>query len=143
MTFALVLLYIHSYIRWILLAVLAIALVKHVIGWVTKAEEYDAMSRGITSAMAGLMDLNVLIGLVQLAIRWQDYAGADNLMPYLEHTGTLIVAAVLGHLPSLWKEKPAVIRYRNISIVVVFVTLLIVAAVMSLPGSRWVLRGLN
>jgi hypothetical protein len=143
MTFQTILLYIHSYVRWLAILVAAVALVRHVIGLV-KGGEYDRMSRGMLAAFSGLLDLNAVLGIAQLVIGWQAFSAIAGgfPLPQIEHLGTLLVVVVVAHLPMRWKNAPGAVRYRNGLIVIVAVLALIVLGVTTLQGSRWVLRGL-
>jgi hypothetical protein len=132
-----VLFYIHSWLRWLILLVAAIAVVKSIIGLAGR-HEFDKMSGGLTSAFSGLMDLQVLIGLIYLL--WSGFAGAGFPMQRIEHLVTMIIAAVVAHLPAVWKNKPAAVRYRNGLIVILVSLLLVVAGVFALNGNRWVFR---
>lgn len=132
-----VLFYAHSWLRWLLLLVAAITIVKYLIGLAGK-REFDKMSGGLTSAFSGLMDLQVLIGLIYFL--WSGFAGAGFPMQRIEHLVTMIIAAVVAHLPAAWRNKPAAIRYRNGLIAILVSLLLVVAGIFVLNGNRWVFR---
>ncbi len=137
------LLIVHSWLRWVILLVAAVALVKLVVGLAGK-REYDRMTGGLMAAFSGLMDLQVVIGIVQLIVGWRAYSAAAGgfPLPQIEHLGVMLVAALIAHLPARWKSKLDAIRYRNTLIVLVVALLLIVIGVSTLAGSRWVFRGL-
>jgi hypothetical protein len=137
------LLIVHSWLRWVILLVAAVALVKLVVGLAGK-REFDRMTGGLMAAFSGLMDLQVVIGVVQLIVGWRAYSAAAGgfPLPQIEHLGVMLVAAVIAHLPARWKSKPDAIRYRNTLIVLVVALVLIVVGVSTLAGSRWVFRGL-
>lgn len=136
-----VLLYIHSWVRWLIVLVALIALVKHIIG-LARRSEYDSMTRGLMSAFSGLMDLQVVIGIIQLIVGWQAFSAIAGGFPrvQIKHLTVMLIAAIIAHLPMRWKDKPAAIRYRNSLVVIVVVAVLIVVGVMVLAGSRWVFR---
>ena len=54
---------IHSFIRWIIMAVAVVAIVKFAVGWAANSL-FKGMDRGLASGFSGLMDLQVLLGLV-------------------------------------------------------------------------------
>jgi hypothetical protein len=143
MSFQMVLLTIHSWVRWLVLLVALVAVVKYVVGLVGGGE-FDGMARGLSAAFSGLIDLNVALGVIQLIAFWRAFAAAAGGFPrpQVEHMGVMLVAAVIAHLPNRWKGDPARVRYRNGLLVIVGVVVLIVLGVSVLQGSRWVFRGL-
>ena len=140
-----ILLFIHSWVRWLVLLAGVIAIVLHLIGLIQRKADYEKPASISMSAFSGLIDLNVALGIVQLIAFWKAWSAAAGgfPMPQIEHLTTMLVAAVVAHLPArLWKDKPAGTRYRNTLIAVVLVIVLIVAGIMPLVGDRWVFRGL-
>ncbi len=138
--FSLVLI-VHSWLRWVILLVALLALAKHIVG-LARGGEYDAMSRGLMAAFSGLMDLQALIGLVTLITGWQAFTAVGFPLPQVEHVSAMLLAAIAAHLPALWKERPAAVRYRNGLMAMIAALILIVLGVSTLVGNRWVLRGL-
>jgi hypothetical protein len=122
---------IHSIVRWIIVGVGVIALVKFLIGWLGNGR-FAGMDRGLSSGFSGLIDLQVTLGLIFLL--WSGLAGAGFPMHRIEHTFTMIVAAVVAHLPMRWKNAPDKIRFRNSFLVVLVTAVLIFGGVASLPG---------
>jgi hypothetical protein len=140
-----ILLFIHSWVRWLVLLAGVVAIVLHLVGLIQRKADYEKPASISMSAFSGLIDLNVTIGIIQLIAFWKAWSAAAGGFPFpqIEHLTTMLVAAVVAHLPSmLWKDKPAGIRYRNTLIAVVLVILLIIAGIMPLVGNRWVFRGL-
>lgn len=127
-----IVLFLHSWLRWIILVVAVAALVKHAIGLIQK-QPYDKAARGLMAAFSGSMDLQVLVGLILIVL-----IGGPQRM-HFEHLGTMIVAAVVAHLPAVWKKKADSVRYRNNILVIIGALLLIVAGIMPL-GNRWFFR---
>ena len=102
----------HSILRWVIVVVGVFALIKFLVGWARKSE-FAKMDRGL-SAGFGLVD------------------GAGFPMVRIEHMITMLVAAVLGHLPAILKKaenKYAVAFYAVIGALIV-----IVLGVYRLPG---------
>ena len=66
------LLSIHSYLRWLILVVALIAVIKFAIGWL-RGGAFQKMDRGLASGFSGLMDLQALTGLILLV--WGGFAG--------------------------------------------------------------------
>lgn len=137
-----ILLTIHSWVRWLALLAAIIALVKHLIGWLGGGR-YDGMARGSLAAFSGLLDLNVVIGLIQLVVNWGAYSAVGFPRTQVEHAFALLLAVIAAHLPArLWRDKADTIRYRNTFFAIAASVLLVVAGVMALQGERWVFRGL-
>jgi uncharacterized membrane protein YphA (DoxX/SURF4 family) len=123
----------HSLVRWIIVLVALVAVVKFAMGWLQKANA-QKIDRTLMSAFSGLIDLQWLLGFVLLLMT------GDFSMPRIEHTFTMIVAAVVAHLPMRWRNRADTNVLRNNLIIVVVVILLVVAGIASLPGNRWFLR---
>ena len=126
-----ILLSIHSVVRWLIVAVGVIALVKFAIGWLGNGR-FSGMDRGLTSGFSGLIDLQATLGLVFLL--WSGIARDGFPMYRIEHAITMILAVAAAHLPARWKKSPDKIRFRNSLAVVAVTAVLIVAGVASLPG---------
>ena len=96
-----VLLMLHSIVRWIIVVVGVIALIKFVIGLVQKSA-FGKMDRGLSSGFSGLMDLQVTLGLLYFLITG---FGGVGFPPYrIEHAVTMIIAAGVAHSPSMFKK---------------------------------------
>jgi hypothetical protein len=126
-----VLLSIHSIVRWIIVVVGVIALVKFAVGWLGNGR-FAGMDRGLTSGFSGLIDLQVTLGIIFLL--WSGMAGAGFPMVRIEHMTTMIIAAVVAHLPMRWKNAPDKVRFRNSFVAVLVTAVLIFAGVAVLPG---------
>lgn len=124
---------IHSHFRWIVLLVAVIAVVKFAIGWL-RGGAFKGMDRGLAAAFSGTMDLQATMGLIVLL--WLGFTDGGGGFPRerLEHGFTMIIAAVLGHLPARWKNAADNIRFRNTLFCIVGALLLIYFGVASLPG---------
>lgn len=98
-----ILLEIHSILRWILVIVALIAIIKFLIGLVQKGE-FDKMDRGLLSGFSGLVDLQVLLGVLYLLL--SGFGGAGFPMFRIEHSVTMLLAAVVAHAPAMFKKRP-------------------------------------
>ena len=119
----------HSIIRWLIVLVGLLALVKFLLGWLRKSE-FSKMDRGLSAGFSGLMDLQVTLGFVFFF--WSGLTGAGFPMYRIEHMTIMLVAAVLGHLPTFMKKaqnKYAVAFYGVIGALI-----LVVLGVYRLPG---------
>lgn len=125
-----ILLEIHSVLRWVILIVGLIAIVKFLIGWVTK-REFGKMDRGLSAGFSGLIDLQVLLGLLYLLI--DALGGAGFPLFRIEHTVTMLVAAFVAHAPAFFRKRP-VNRYAISFVAVIGSLILIYIGIARLPG---------
>jgi len=96
------LLMLHSIVRWLIVLVGVVALVKFFIGLAQKSE-FGKMDRGLSSGFSGLMDLQVTLGLLYFLITG---FGGVGFPPYrIEHAVTMILAAGVAHAPSMFKKR--------------------------------------
>jgi hypothetical protein len=125
-----VLLTIHSYVRWLIVIVAVIAAVKFAIGWL-RGGAFQSMDRGLTSGFSGLIDLQVTLGLVYMI--WNGLAVEGFPAFRIEHAITMIIAAVVAHLPARWKNVEDKTRFRNSLFIVLDVLIIIFIGVVRLP----------
>ena len=126
-----ILLMAHSGLRWLVLLVAAVAVVKFALGWL-KGGEFKGMDRGLASAFSGLMDLQALLGIVFLLLN--GFTGSGFPLFRIEHGTIMILAAVVGHLPSRWKNAASKTRFRNSLFAIVGSVLLVIVGIALLPG---------
>ena len=115
----------HSLNRWLVVAVAVVAIVKFALGWLQQ-RSFTGMDRGLASGFAGLMDLQLVLGLVLLF-------GLGVNRVRTTHMGYGIVAVILAHLPALWRRSPDRIRFRNTLLAIVASVVVIIIGVSSLP----------
>jgi hypothetical protein len=124
----------HSYLRWLALLVAVIAAVKFTVGWL-RGGAFKGMDRGLAAGFSGLMDLQATLGIILLLLL--GFSSDGGFPTYrLEHAATMILAAVLGHLPARWKNAADSIRFRNALFCILGALVLIYIGVMRLP-SGW------
>jgi len=130
-----VLLTIHSIARW-LATLVAIALVIRLIIGLVKKQPFDKTATALTGAFGGLMDTQMLLGILFLVL---DGLGKTGFPPYRwEHTVIMFMAVIAAHLPSMWKKKDDSIRTRNTLIAVAISLLLVFIGIGPLGGwTRW------
>jgi hypothetical protein len=129
------LLTIHSIVRW-LATLTALALIVRLVIGLVKKQPFDKLATGLTSAFGGLMDTQLLLGL--LFFIWSGMAqGGFSLRYRWEHLVAMLVAVLVAHLPVLWKKLDDEKRYRNTLAAVIFALLLVFLGVALLPGNRW------
>ena len=126
-----VLLIIHSYLRWLIVIVAAVAAVKFALGW-WRGGAFKSMDRGLTSGFSGLIDLQAALGIILML--WSGLAGAGFPMFRIEHAVTMVIAATVAHLPARWKNADDKKRFRNSLFIVLDVLIIIFIGVARLPG---------
>jgi hypothetical protein len=126
-----ILLIVHSYLRWLIVIVAVAAAVKFALGWL-RGGAFESMDRGLASGFSGLMDLQVVLGLILLV--WSGLAGAGFPAFRIEHTITMIIAAVVAHLHGLWKNADDKLRFRNSLFIILDVLIIVYIGVVRLPG---------
>ncbi len=124
------LLTLHSIVRWVIMGTALAAVLRFGLGW-RRGGPFSPMDNGLTAGFSGLMDFQVLLGLVYLF--WAGFAG-EGFAPFrIQHAITMILAAVAAHLPSRWKKETDKIRYRNSLFAILGSLMLVVVGVAALP----------
>lgn len=131
-----ILLTLHSIVRWLVIGVALATGVKFGLGWLKK-HSYDSTARGLISVFGGLMDLQVVLGLA-----WFVLDGLSAPSSFLSgyrwaHLILMFVAAFIVHLPARWKNQEDTLRYRDSLATVAVSLLLVFIGVTILPGNRW------
>ena len=124
-----VLLMIHSLVRWLIVILGLVALVKFAIGLVGK-NAFSKMDRGLSSGFSGLMDLQVTLGLLYFLIT--GFGGVGFPLFRIEHGVTMLIAAGAAHSPSMFKK--ATNKYAVALGAVVGTLVLVYIGVALLPG---------
>ncbi len=129
------LLIIHSITRWLATLVILALLIRLIIGLI-RNQPWDKSATIFTSAMGGLLDTQLLLGLLLFVL---DGLGKTGFPAFRwEHATTMLLAVILAHLPAMWKKQIDSVRTRNTLIVVFLVLLLIFVGVQPLGGwARW------
>ena len=114
-----ILLIAHSFLRWLILLVALVAIVKYLIGWLGKSQ-----FKG--------MDLQATLGI--LLLLWAGLAGAGFPLSRILHGVIMIAAAVVAHLSARWKNADDETRFRNnlFTIVAALVLVFIGISVLSM-----------
>lgn len=107
-------------------------------GFIQK-QPYDKAARGLVSAFGGLMDAQLPLGTVFFAWSGLAIQGGFALRHRWEHLAVMLVAVIVAHLPSMWKQRDDQTRYCNGLAAILVSILLVVAGVFALPGNRWLM----
>lgn len=126
-----ILLMIHSIVRWLIVIVAVVAIIKFALGWL-RGGAFQSQDRGLASGFSGLMDLQVTLGLILLI--WNGVTGTGFPMFRIEHAVTMTIAAVVAHLHVIWKDSEDKLRFRNSLFIVIDVLIIIFISVARLPG---------
>jgi hypothetical protein len=124
----------HSILRWVTIIVAIAMLIKFAIGWLGK-KPYDDTASRLTSAYKILMDVQLLLGAFYLVLSGLLGFGFPSYR--ITHLVIMVVAVVLAHLVTLWKDKTDGVRYRNGFFMLLASVLVVLIGVSLLPGGRW------
>lgn len=129
------LLTIHSVNRW-LITLLALALVIRLIIGLAQKLPFDKGKAILASGFGGLMDLQLLLGALFLVM---DGLAKTGFPQYRwEHAIPMVLAVIIAHLPSMWKNKDDITRTQYTLVAVVVSMLLVFVGVGPLGGwTRW------
>lgn len=82
----------HNLLRWLILAAGAVAIIRAVWGWLG-ALDFARADNVLGQVYTGLMDLNVLVGIIVLIQRWGAITRQAEIHPVI-----MILAAVVAHV---------------------------------------------
>ncbi len=127
---------IHSDLRWLLVLVALITVIRLALGLFGR-QPYARSSRMLMLAFGILVDVQVLVGLIYFV--WN--GARDDFWPRyrFEHMAVMLVALFVAHLPVRWRTAPDAIRTRNDLLTVIGVLALVFVGVLVLVGgiNRW------
>lgn len=127
---------IHSHTRWIVAGLLLLAIIKLGIT-VIRRESFSKADGGLTSAAVGMLDLQVLVGIIYLI-----GTGAYDAQYRIEHVVTMLLAVFGAHMTSRFRKHPGPVRAQRTFLALLVVALLVFVGVMRLPGNGWT-RGME
>ena len=139
------LLHAHSGFRWLLLAIILIALIKYFIG-LTANKKWGKADNVINISLVSLMDIQLLTGLIlyffaspitKMAMQNFGMAmkNADLRFYAVEHFFVMLLAAVLLHIGRS-KTKKAATDKQKFSRSLVWIGIVVVLVVAGIPWSR-------
>ncbi len=124
-----ILLTFHSLLRWLIVAVGALAALKFLFGWLAK-KRFSRLDRALSSGFSGLMDAQVLLGFLYFLLT--GLAGTGFPMFRIEHMATMLLATLAAHLPSFFKRRGS--KHFTALLAVAGALFLIYLGVARLPG---------
>ncbi|MFZ5879201.1 MAG: hypothetical protein ACOY0R_07515, partial [Chloroflexota bacterium] len=95
-----ILLMLHSILRWLIVIAAFAAILKFGIG-AFRGGAFKPVDRGLSSGFSGLIDLQVLLGLIYFL--WDGIVTSAWPGYRFEHLTVMLVAAAVSHLPARWK----------------------------------------
>ena len=126
------LLQLHSIVRWLVVGLSLASLAKFLLGWL-RGMPFASLDRGLLSGYAGMVDLNVSLGIILLI--WMGVTQSSWPRYRLEHAATMIAALVIIHASARWRRKgDDVTQYRNSFLVVAASFAIIVGGVFVVNG---------
>lgn len=132
--------FLHSWVRWVVIAATAVALITMVVGLIQR-RSYAASDRRVMTIFSSLFGVQWVLGLVMLVV-----LGAQTgfgVRHYWEHLIVQTVALGVAHLHLRWKAAVGYTPFRSNLIVLLAVAALIVVGILTLPqGIQWRFYGL-
>jgi hypothetical protein len=120
----------HSIVRWLVVIVGIVAMVKLALGWFGK-KPFTRADNSLTMLFSMSLDIQVLIGLITLVIL-SIQAGFERI--FAEHAFIMILALVAVHLPMRWRKAADDVRFRNTFLSFVVALVLIFVGVAMVGG---------
>ena len=115
------------------MVIAVVAIIKFAISWAANSF-FKAMDRGTRLGFSGLMDLQVLLGLIYLI--WNGIAVTGFPTYRILHGATMIIAAAVAHLPSRFKNLNDKLRFQY-SLIAILGSLILVAIGISFLPQGW------
>lgn len=120
----------HSGIRWLVLLLLVVTIVKLAATWLGKGA-YGKGERTLSKITVGMLDLMLLLGLSMLISLWSATGTPAHVI--LEHAGLNLVAIILAHLAAKPRGETDPDRARKGMVLFLISGLIIVVAILRLP----------
>ncbi len=121
----------HKGLRWLIVLLAVLALLKLLTIWLGK-KEFDKLGNILTKSFVGILDLQFLLGLILIIWRAVQMSGLDRMR--LEHAVTNVIAIGLVHFSAKWKKSLGPVRARNTFIMYLVAMILIFVAVTRMPN---------
>ena len=124
---------VHGLVRWLVVIIAVIAAIRYALVMSGRAQS-SGMDRGLMSGYTGLLDLNVLLGLI--IIVGLSISTGQVLMAWIEHAVTNVIGVVAAHFfaQRARKIEDAKLKARTNLLGVVISLLIIVVGVALIGG---------
>ena len=122
---------IHSALRWAIIVIAALAVIKFTIGWAGDSV-FKGMDRGLAAGFSGLMDLQVMIGLIYFV--WNGIEVTGFPLYRILHMIVMLIAAALAHVPARFKNLTDKLRFQYSAFTIIGSLALIFVGIALLPG---------
>ncbi|MDI9356320.1 MAG: hypothetical protein QM536_04740 [Chitinophagaceae bacterium] len=144
-----IILYIHSWLRWLGLLLLIFQVLKSFFSWITK-RKYLRKDKIFTSVLVGLLDIQLVLGIgLYFFLSPISMKGLENIGEAMkdsttrfwtvEHFSMMLVAIVLAHIGKIKIQKEmADPRKFKLQALYFFACLLLIIA--GIPFERWIVR---
>lgn len=121
----------QSFVRWLVLAIAVISVLKFAWGWLFGGE-FKNTDRVLNIALAASVDLQAVLG--QVYFFWTGF-NRDSFPRFrFEHGGAMFLALVCIHLPLFWTNADHKTRFRNSMFVILASIVFILLGISRLPG---------
>ncbi len=130
-----VVLFLHNLVRWIVLIIAVVALVRAYLGWL-QLREWTEADRRVGVFFTSALDTQLLLGIVLVLLR-----GISTLGTTLyEHVIPMIVAVIIVHMGSAMVKRTAeaVHKHRRAAL---WYTLGFLIVLLSIPWAQPLIRG--
>lgn len=123
----------HGGIRWIVVLVGLIAIVKFLIGWLGNMK-FGPVDKGLGAAYTISLDINLLLGIIIFVIGLFNDLPSDVLRIRGEHFVVMLLAVVAAHMTSRWKKAEDKIRFRQSALFILLSMILVYVGVFTVGG---------
>jgi len=121
----------HSMVRWLVLVVAFLAILKYAWGWL-KGTAFKKLDHGLGIAFPLLISLQALLGLTYFF--WTGFTTAGFPRFRFEHGASMLVAVACAYIPLRWRNAADSTRFRNGLIAILASVASIVVGISRLPG---------
>lgn len=134
--------FIHSWNRWLLMAIAVISLIYFAWGWL-QSHPWTKRGQTLLTIFSSLVGLQWVVGIILLIILGS--MTGFGVRHYWEHLVVQTIALAIAHIHMSWRRKefPDKTRYQRGFLLIVGVLLLIVIGIIVLPsGIQWQFTGI-
>ncbi len=146
------LLALHNLVRWLILLAALFAIIQALIGWLGR-KDWTRLDNIAGLAYVGLMDLNVLLGLILYLFlspltqaAFSDFGAAmgNSTLRFfaVEHLTVMIIALVLAHIGRSASKKAVEVTKKHRAAAIWFI-ISFVAVLLAIPWGRSLVPGLG